>query len=145
MGGSAQHHVLYIEDNVGDVELMRAAFRALGGDVELHAVENGVQAYEYLGRRGRYSDVPRPDLVLLDLNLPIISGYEILREIGRDPTWRGIPTVVLSSSDRAQDVRETYANGAFLYIVKPALWDRYVHLAQGLARLLKPKRETVGA
>src|SRR4051812_13424650 len=117
-------HILYVEDNPGDVQLVRAAF-APHVEAHLHVVDNGVQAFEFLAHRGRWFDAPRPDLVLLDLSLPVISGYEVLREIEHDPLWHEVPVVVLTSSARPQDIDESYRCGAVRHLHKPSLWDRY--------------------
>ena len=111
--------ILLVEDNPGDVYLVREAFR-LGSLVKrLHVVEDGEAALDYLFQRKRYSDAARPDLVLLDLNLPKIDGREVLQQVKRDPLLRHIPVLVLSTSNTEKDVVHAYNHHANCYLTKP--------------------------
>jgi two-component system response regulator len=131
------HHLLYVDDNPGDIELVREAFRRHGGRVTVEAVENGAQAIDYLARKGaRFADAPIPDLVLLDLRLPVLDGAQVAAEMRRLSAWRDIPIIILSSSAERGDVDAAYAAGATLYITKPAAWDGYERMADSIARLM---------
>ena len=111
--------ILHVEDNVGDVRLIAEAFRETGRDHEI----DGVEALDYLFRRGRYAGTWRPDLILLDLNLPKKGGLEVLAEINADKELRQIPVVVLTSSSAPQDISRAYALNASSYITKPTDLD----------------------
>lgn len=124
-------HILLVEDNDGDAELMREALEDAGdGSVAVHHVENGVQAYEYLGQRRQFHDQPAPDLILLDLNLPVIGGHDILTTLRLDAAFDHTPVVILTSSAREVDTALAKRNGADAYQVKPSLWEDYAPLAR---------------
>ncbi|HET9299155.1 MAG TPA: response regulator [Candidatus Polarisedimenticolaceae bacterium] len=111
--------VLLVEDNPADVRLTRLALQ--GGKIEKHLniAQDGESALAYLRQQGPYADSPRPDLILLDLNLPGKSGHEVLAEIKQDKSLRTIPTVVLTTSDREQDIKLSYELAANCYVTKP--------------------------
>lgn len=111
--------VLLVEDNPADVRLTRLALQ--GGQLEKHLTiaKDGESALAYLRQQGPYADSPRPDLILLDLNLPGKSGHEVLAEIKQDRSLRTIPTVVLTTSDREQDIKLSYELAANCYVTKP--------------------------
>jgi len=111
--------ILLVEDNPDDVDLTIEAFKESSSQSRLHVVEDGVQALEFLRRQGSYAAVPRPDLILLDLNLPRKSGYEVLAEVKKDPALRSIPVVVLTTSAADADVARSYQLAANCYITKP--------------------------
>ena len=113
-----QVSVLLVEDNPGDVRLIREAFRSLQIAPELHVASDGVDAIEYL--RSNSGSKPRPDLIILDLSLPRKSGLEVLAEIKATPEIRQIPVLILSSSAADSDVHKSYDLHANSYIVKPA-------------------------
>lgn len=122
MGGKdnpeRQISVLLVEDNPGDVRLIREAFRSLSIDPSIHVVTDGVDAIDYLRGSDRGFDIP--DLIILDLSLPRKSGLEVLAEIKATPEIRQIPVLILSSSAADADVRKSYDLHANSYIVKPA-------------------------
>ena len=111
--------VLLVEDNPADIRLTRMALDA--GSVQKHVsiAEDGETALAFLRQEGPYATAPRPDLILLDLNLPRKSGHEVLAEIKRDRSLRTIPTVVLTTSDREADVRLSYDLAANCFVTKP--------------------------
>ena len=115
--------ILHVEDNVGDVRLIAEALRETGRDHEIAVAFDGVEALDYLFRRGRYADARRPELILLDLNLPKKGGLEVLAEINADEELRQIPVVVLTSSSAPQDISRAYALNASSYITKPTDLD----------------------
>ncbi|SFF91769.1 Response regulator receiver domain-containing protein [Halopelagius inordinatus] len=122
MNGSTEPEpvdVLLVEDNPGDVRLTREAFDDGKIDNTLHVATDGVEALDFLHRRGEYSDAPRPDVVLLDLNLPRKNGDEVLAEVKDDPDLRRIPVIVLTSSESDEDILHSYEHHANAYLTKP--------------------------
>jgi two-component system, chemotaxis family, response regulator Rcp1 len=126
--------VLLVEDNEADVRLTREALREAGEDVRLSSVGDGDQAMHYLRREAGYTEVPQPDLVLLDLNLPRKSGLEVLDEMRGDGSLASIPVIVLTSSSARQDVEECYARGANAFVVKPLELDAFMDLIGAILR-----------
>ncbi len=126
--------ILLVEDNPGDVRLLREAFAATCQQAGLTAVGSGEEALAFLRRQGHHSHATRPDLILLDLNLPGLSGHEVLAEIKQDPSLRQIPVVILSSSGAEDDIRRCYDAQANGYILKPQGFDRFVEAADGIAQ-----------
>jgi chemotaxis family two-component system response regulator Rcp1 len=112
--------ILHVEDNIGDVRLIAEALRETGRDHEIAVAFDGVEALDYLYRRGRYVEAWRPDLILLDLNLPKKGGLEVLAEIKADEEFRQIPVVVLTSSSAPQDISQACALNVSRYVTKPA-------------------------
>lgn len=127
--------VLLAEDDADHAFFTERAFReSHPGGVELHTVADGQEALDYLQQVGRYEDAPRPDLVVLDLKMPRMSGLEVLERIKSDDRLRTIPTVVLTSSDRPEDVRDSYAGGANSYVTKSSTLNG---LRQGVHELAR--------
>jgi CheY-like chemotaxis protein len=122
--------ILLVEDNPGDVRLTRKAFEDAGLVNNLHEVNDGVAAMEYLRNEGEYADVERPDMVLLDLNLPRKSGEEVLSEIKTDPDLKRIPVVILTSSDAEEDMIKTYNQHANAYLKKPVKFRGFLDVVQ---------------
>jgi len=111
--------ILLVEDNPGDVGLAREALRDSKVSNLLHVARDGVEAMDFLKRRGAFADASRPDLVLLDLNLPRKNGHEVLAEIKSDPDLRRIPVVILTTSKEETDIAKSYDHHANCYITKP--------------------------
>lgn len=111
--------VLLVEDNEDDVELTLEALEDSRVRMDIHVVPNGVEAMAFLRREGKYVEKPWPDLVLLDLNLPLMDGREVLKAIREDPDLTGLPVVVLTTSDDEADVEKAYRLHANCYISKP--------------------------
>ncbi|MBK9924204.1 MAG: response regulator [Anaerolineales bacterium] len=118
--------ILLVEDSRADVLITREAFAEFKLLNTLHVVEDGVEALAFLRREGKYASAPRPDLILLDLNLPRKNGREVLAEIKTDPELKAIPVVVLTTSHSEQDVLQAYDKHANCYIVKPVGFDNFV-------------------
>lgn len=111
--------ILLVEDNPGDVNLIKRIFddRELPG--RIHTVRRGDEALDWLHRRGDFDEAPQPDLVLLDLNLPSTSGYTVLEEIKGHPQWRRLPVIMLTGSPSEEDIVHLYDGGANAYLLKP--------------------------
>jgi len=118
--------VLLIEDDEGDALITVEAFEHHKVFNRLHRVRDGVEALEFLRREGEYADAPRPDLILLDLNLPRMDGHEALAAIKRDADLRTIPVVVLTTSGAEEDVLLSYQLHANAYVTKPVDFDAFV-------------------
>jgi len=117
--------VLLVEDNPGDVRLAQEAFRGVSSSIRLHLAADGLEAMAFLGRQGVHRDAPRPDLIVLDLNLPKMNGREVLALIKSDKSLKTIPTIVLSSSETEADVLISYQLQANCYLRKPTQWDEF--------------------
>ncbi|MBV8939766.1 MAG: response regulator [Alphaproteobacteria bacterium] len=111
--------ILLVEDNLGDIVLTREAFEEIRLGNALHVVEDGEEALDYLFQRGKYADAKPPDLILLDLNLPKLSGKEVLEAIKHDPRLMLIPVIVLTTSEEERDVLDVYKRNANCFITKP--------------------------
>jgi CheY-like chemotaxis protein len=122
--------VLLVEDDPGDVLLIREAFEFNKVHNNLNVVSDGEQALSYLRREGEWSEALRPDLVLLDLNLPRKDGREVLAEVKGDPSLRAIPIVVLTTSEAEEDVLKSYELHANAYVTKPVDFERFVAIVR---------------
>jgi CheY-like chemotaxis protein len=125
---------LLVEDNPGDVRLTREALREGDQQIRLSVVNDGLEAMQYLRREGTYSEAERPNLILLDLNLPRKSGREVLSEIKSDDNLRAIPVVVMTSSDAPPDIRRAYDLQANCYVTKPADFDAFVTVVRSIEK-----------
>jgi chemotaxis family two-component system response regulator Rcp1 len=130
--GSAAIEVLLVEDNPGDVRLTREALKEGKVRNNLSVVQDGVEALAFLRREGQYADAPRPDVILLDLNLPRKDGREVLEEVKADPALRAIPVVILTSSDAERDIAQAYALHANCYITKPVDLDQFITVVKSI-------------
>ena len=116
--------ILLVEDNPGDVRLTKEAFKESKILNNLSVVEDGTEAMAFLHQEGEYTRVPRPDLILLDLNMPKMDGRQVLAEIKKDPILKNIPVIILTTSKAEQDILKSYDLHANCYIVKPVdLWQ----------------------
>jgi CheY-like chemotaxis protein len=122
--------VLLVEDDPGDVLLIREAFEFNKVHNNLNVVSDGEQALAYLRREGEYGETLRPDLILLDLNLPRKDGREVLAEVKSDETLRTIPIVVLTTSEAEEDVLKSYQLHANAYVTKPVDFERFVSIVR---------------
>jgi CheY-like chemotaxis protein len=119
-------HVLLIEDDPGDVLITKEAFAENKVRNQLSVVNDGVKALEFLRQEAGYAHAPRPDLILLDLNLPRMSGHEVLAKIKSDTDLQRIPVVVLTTSDAEEDVLRSYDLHANAYVTKPVDFERFL-------------------
>lgn len=131
-GSGDSADILLVEDNPGDVRLTREALKEGDNCTELHVVTDGNEALDFLYRRGENADAPRPDIVLLDLNLPRKNGDEVLQAIDGDPDLARIPVIVLTSSDAEEDVVRSYDLHANAYLTKPVDPEEFIDVVQSL-------------
>ncbi|MFC6087227.1 response regulator [Sphaerisporangium aureirubrum] len=122
--------VLLVEDDPGDVLLTREAFEHNKVKNKLHVVSDGEQAMAFLRQEGKYAETPRPDLILLDLNLPRKDGREVLEDIKADANLRSIPVVVLTTSEAEEDILRSYHLHANAYVAKPVDFDQFIKVVR---------------
>jgi CheY-like chemotaxis protein len=120
--------VLLVEDDPGDILMTREAFQHHKIQNKLHVVTDGEQALQFLHQTGEYTSVPRPGLILLDLNLPRRSGHEVLAELKEDPQLRVIPVVILTTSQAEEDILRSYSLHANAYVSKPVDFERFMDI-----------------
>ena len=140
--------VLLVEDSPGDLRLTQEAFRDVNPFVRLHVVNNGVEALAFLRNQGGHAHSPRPDLILLDLNLPKMDGREVMACIKADGGLKTIPTVILTSSEADADVERSYQAQANCYLSKPMHFDAFHNLVKSindfwLTKVKLPKRSQI--
>jgi CheY-like chemotaxis protein len=124
--------MLLVEDNPGDARLAMEALKDAKVNNNLHWVKDGVEAMDFLQRKNGYTDAPRPDVILLDLNLPKKDGREVLADIKVDENLRRIPVVILTVSGAEEDIIKTYNLHANCYIQKPLDLDRFVDVVRSI-------------
>lgn len=124
--------ILLVEDDPGDVELTREGLAEGKMPAQLHTVDDGIKALRFLRREQPYGDAVRPDIILLDLNLPRMDGRETLKEIKADARLRSIPVVVLTTSEAEIDILTCYDLGASCYIAKPVGFDEFMKVIRSL-------------
>jgi len=124
--------ILLVEDDPGDVDLTKEGLKSAKMITDLHVVDDGIKALQYLKKEGPYADAVRPDIILLDLNLPRKSGLDVLREIKGNNDLKIIPVAVISTSDTDKDIEKSYALGANCYITKPVGFDAFVNMVHSL-------------
>jgi CheY-like chemotaxis protein len=125
-------NVLLVEDNPGDVRLTIEALRDGKVRNNLSVVGDGLEALHFLGRQGKYADARRPDLILLDLNLPKMDGRELLAAIKSDERYKTIPVVILTTSKADQDILQSYALHANCYVTKPVDLDQFISVVRSI-------------
>ncbi len=131
-GGMKPIDILLVEDSMGDARLAQEAMRESKVRNTIHHVQDGVEAMEFLRRKGKFKGAPRPDLVLLDLNLPRKDGREVLREIKEDEALKRIPVVILTISREEEDVLKTYNLHANCFITKPLDLDQFLKVVRAI-------------
>jgi two-component system, chemotaxis family, response regulator Rcp1 len=124
--------ILLVDDNAGDVDLTQEAFRECSVHAHFYIAGDGQEALQFLLREGPFHEAPTPDLIILDLNLPRLSGREVLERIKATPELRRIPIVVLSTSSSAKDIHACYDLMANTYIVKPTQWEDLLRIVRTL-------------
>lgn len=119
-------HILLIEDNEGDILLTLEAFEETKLETRVSVVRNGQEALDFLRNQGAYSDAQKPDLILLDINIPIFSGHEVLEEIKKDEILKKIPVIMLTTSSNQKDIEKAYSNYCNSYIQKPLEMEEFM-------------------
>ena len=133
MAGSVPSiEILQVEDSEVDVLLTKEALRHLHAPAVLHVVENGVEALKFLAKAESYSQAPRPDLILLDLNLPRKDGWDVLKTVKASEAFRNIPVIVLTTSADQEDVERAYSLHANCYISKPVDFEKYSEIIRSI-------------
>ncbi len=124
--------ILLVEDNPDDIMITKRAFKKGKIKNELHVVRSGEEALNFLYKKGEYKNVPIPGLILLDLNLPGVSGYEVLEKIKENDKLRRIPVIILTVSDHEEDVIKTYDLGANSFITKPVSFKNFIEVVTAI-------------
>ncbi len=115
--------ILLVEDNLGDARLIQETLGATRTPKNIRVTKNGIEAMDYLRKENHFGDSPRPDIIILDLNLPRKSGHDVLSEIKQDESLRRIPVIIISSSSSEKDINKAYDRQASCYIIKPSKFD----------------------
>jgi two-component system, chemotaxis family, response regulator Rcp1 len=131
-GAAKPVEVLLVEDSPGDIRLTQEAFREVNQLVYLHVVNDGVEAMAFLKREGKLAHAPRPDMILLDLNLPRLDGRQVLARIKEDENLRTIPTVILTTSEDQMDILKSYELLANCYLTKPVELNQFENLVKSI-------------
>jgi CheY-like chemotaxis protein len=131
-GNGMPTNVLLVEDSPGDVRLTQEAFRDANQAIHLHVANDGVEAMAFLLREGAHASAPRPDLILLDLNLPKMDGREVLAHIKANDALKMIPTVILTTSEAEVDIVKSYRLSANCYLTKPVQLDAFENLVKSI-------------
>lgn len=124
--------VLLVEDSPGDVRLTKEAFREANGAIHLHVASDGIEAMAFLTHQGIHADAPRPDFILLDLNLPKMDGREVLATIKSDDSLKTIPTIILTTSDAEADILKSYELQANCYLTKPVQLGEFEEVVKSI-------------
>ena len=119
-------HILLVEDNEGDILLTQDAFEESKINTEISVARNGQEALDFLYNRGAFTKVKKPDLILLDINLPIYNGHEVLKQIKTDPNLKKIPVIMLTTSAFSNDIGQAYDNNCNSYVKKPLDMDEFI-------------------
>ena len=124
--------ILLAEDNDNDVELTRQGFKRAKLLVNLHRVRDGEECMAFLRKQGKYADAPTPDLILLDLNMPKMSGEQVLAEMLKEESLKGLPVVILTTSEQAEEVLKMYKMRCSSYIVKPVDFEQFLKVVRAI-------------
>lgn len=136
--------ILLVEDNSGDVRLTKEAFRATNKLVSIHVVCDGIETMAFLRQQGAYAGAPRPDIILLDLELPILDGRRLLCRIKADENFQAIPIFIVTASQSEEDAAICLQNGAIGYHRKPVRWEEFEALVQNLQNFWVTKDQLPG-
>ncbi len=123
-------HILMVEDDPADVRLTKEALKNKKVHTTMDTVPDGMEAMAYLRKEGAYADKARPDMILLDLNMPRMDGREVLAELQKDPRLRAIPVIVLTTSEGEEDILSAYEMNANCYITKPVDWKQFIRVVE---------------
>ncbi|WP_431061631.1 response regulator [Methanobacterium sp.] len=125
-------NILLVEDNPADARLIEEVLKDTNANNKLHVVKDGVDAMNFLYKKEEFSDAPRPDIILLDLNLPRKDGREVLKEVKENEELKSIPIVILTTSSANEDIIKTYNNHANCYITKPVDFDQFLKVINAI-------------
>ena len=125
-------NILLVEDNPADARLIKEVFKDTKTKNRLYVVKDGVEAMAFLNQEFEYADIPRPDVILLDLNLPRKDGREVLKELKEDDILKRVPIVILTTSSAEEDIIKTYNNHANCYITKPVDFDQFLKVINSI-------------
>lgn len=125
-------NILLVEDNPADARLIKEVFKDTKTKNRLYVVKDGVEAMAFLNQEFEYADIPRPDVILLDLNLPRKDGREVLKELKEDDVLKRVPIVILTTSSAEEDIIKTYNNHANCYITKPVDFDQFLKVINSI-------------
>jgi CheY-like chemotaxis protein len=134
--GSGEKVILSVEDDHAAYVLLQLGFNEVGGDFRLYRVEDGAQALEFLRRSGEYATAPKPNLILLNLNLPRVTGFDVLEAMQADPELGEVPAVVFSSSRMDRDRARCLALGARSFVTKPTDLDEFLNVLHDVCKLV---------
>lgn len=129
---SRPYHILLVEDAPGDIRLTFEAFKKATIESLLHTVQDGQEALDFLEQKGLHSGAPRPDLVLMDLNLPKLHGFDLLTRIKANDRLKNIPIVILTSSQNEEDIQKAYELQANCYLLKPSKLEDFFQIIRGV-------------
>jgi CheY-like chemotaxis protein len=132
--GGRSCSILFVEDNEADIKITLRAFGKARLKNNIFVVRNGQQALDFMYHRGDYPDAvkfPRPDIIVLDINMPVMSGYEVMEALKKDTEFRLIPIIMLTSSKSEEDIVRSYDNGAASFIQKPVEYEKFVKVVEG--------------
>jgi chemotaxis family two-component system response regulator Rcp1 len=133
INGGKPVELLLVEDNSEEAELTMETLReGRIPNLRVHWVEDGEEAMAFLRRQGKHADAPRPDLVLLDLNMPRMSGLEVLEEIKQHPEWKRLPVVMMTSSSHEKDILGAYGRHVNCYVTKPIDFDQFIEAVRSI-------------
>ncbi len=127
-----EHTILLVEDNPADVRLIKETFKDFKISNNLSVAKDGVEAMAFIKKEGVFSGAPRPDVILMDLNLPKKSGFEVLAELRQIPVLKRIPVVILSTSDSEQDILKSYDLHANCFVTKPVGLDEFIKIVMSI-------------
>lgn len=119
-------HILLVEDNEGDILLTLDAFEESNFHTQVSVAKNGQEALDFLNKKGEFSNAKKPDLILLDINIPIFNGFEVLEEIKQDDSLKKIPVIMLTTSSNQKDIDRAYKNYCNIYVKKPLEMDDFM-------------------
>lgn len=124
--------ILLVEDNEGDIILTLEALKEVGIDNAIYVVRDGDEALQFLTKREKFKNAKKPDIILLDINLPKINGMQVLKKIKQDEHLMSIPVLMLTTSDSQKEINNAYQNYANCYITKPANFESFVQVIKGI-------------
>jgi len=128
--------ILVVEDNPADIRIIQEVFQDFKTNIQLYISRDGIEALDFLNKKGKYEDMPNPDLILLDLNLPRKNGIELLNEIKKDEDLKDIPVIILTTSNNKEDILNTNKFGVNCFITKPIGFDEYKKVLQSIEEFL---------